>query len=532
MPLGPHVAKVASRYALMTGRLVAEPCESVGEVIVENTAVLITTTDMVTADLFDYLFVSSECAATAPGLIFESTVPELAQRLNYLANQLLQPIHGNAVEIYPYAEFNDISVGMRRMVGGSASRATLKDAITTPAAILTLVAHSNGFDLDVGSGLVLCNAGSSNDVPRDAGAPCCRTTKHCFRLNTPVGEASMSGSIISPEQVGGSIILLCACTGLLVRDGSRHWGFAAPMMGPSSKAVALITSWSPMMPRMEDLEAILRRLYAGCTLGESIAGVVTPSTTTRLALIGDPEVRLVAYPPEVVESVRFSQRNSDATADDGSVSFLQVLTFAAMLDTKLQTQSLARAANHEARLLELQLARGFAGNEETDHSQGLRSAMIAFIEECPTPLYHYWTPLASSVEVVRRLSCNFCGSVSEILEFHLRLLRLPTRILEICGQCGIRRDTPSLVEFSMTYSRGTFNLHGDRVVKRWAARLHIRSQDPNHSVVMPWPKEDSGLPSASFMPAFAAPPGPLFATLTLLRGTQLNVLAIPFDNTD
>jgi hypothetical protein len=517
-PLGPEAESAARRYAGLTGRATGPICTRPSEIDPLVTDVVVTTVPHVQPELMEVLYPGGSSARSVPGLIFAADPDALEARVVGLAERASSaPTSSALVELLPHTAVDEVTVGGRRVVGGEAPAAVIRDAVTSEAAVVSMLAHANGFDLNLGGGLVLCDATEARERG-PAGAPCCRLTGECFRLQVGLGEAAASERILSPRELRARVVFLCVCSGLLPGADGQVWGFADAFF--DGAAAAVITSWSILVPRSHDFGLVLHHLYGSRTVGEAVAALNRLDENVRLAVLGEPNMRIADPPPQAQASLNFSDPDTEIPGDGGR--FLHALLYGAALESSGDAQRLAAAAAEEVRVFEHLAGLGVAGMASSAGAR-MRRGVTAYLAACNGAILHDWTPLAGERKRVGRCPCPTCGDLADRFEFSFRSPGLAPRELLICARCGVCRDAPFGSELVLTRRGDAFEVRGSLPGSDWSALLHLRCQAKELTHVHVWPSGHDGAPQACFTPPAPWPPGPLAVTFTLLAGTDLAV---------
>lgn len=522
VPFGEEAASASRLYAEMTGRVAAPICYDFRAINPDEIAVLVTTTEQLNPQLLEWLY--SDSRSYASGLIHGSDGDDLCRRAEAIAAHfLVGPRARTAVELYPSSEMVDQTSGIRRVLGSGAPVPVVRAAITQPSAILTMLTHANGYDINLGSGLVLCDAsvGRGRDLE---GAPCCQFTGTCFRLHASMSEAATSELIVRPDEIDAHILALCVCDGLLTARAADQWGFASALLERGG-AAALITSWSILVPRAREVARLLSRLYQGDPVGVAVGRLNSSDTNIRLAVLGDPEARIEPLPDETIRGLDYSEPDDPVIGDGGR--FLQVMLYAVAVGTEGRVSSLALSAVDAARLFEHVTGLGLA-NTAPQAAAELRSRVTAFLSAYGGgAVMHFWTPLAGHRRRRPRQPCPSCHRPADVFRFDFRPPGLQPRELVICADCGISRDAILGSHAALTRRGDSFIVHLPEVQKDWAGVFHLRCQDRELSHVYVWPAESDGTPHPTFAPPRPWPPGPVTAVLNVLDGTDLTLVATP-----
>jgi hypothetical protein len=338
----------------------------------------------------------------------------------------------------------------------------------------------------------------------------------------PMADAVGSGRLVAPQDVHARIVFLCTCMGVLIpAEGSDPaWGYVDGLLG-NGHVAAVITSWSVLLPGVHTHALVLSHLYRGATTGEAVAALNRHDEAARLAVLGDPDVRIPPLPAAAIEQFRFGTPDETLPGDGGR--FLAALTYAAAVETEGEQQALAAAANDTLRMFEHAAGLGLVTSDESEIGTSMREAVAAFLGCCGSQIFQHWVPLTSSRRRLRE-RCHECGGQAYLFEYGFRQSGLPARALLICRSCGVLRDAPAGSQLGVTRDGRTFFLHGPLPSKDWVALLHLGCQDRTLSTRVPWPADESGAPARIFTPPGPWPPGQLAAGVILLAGAELTIV--------
>lgn len=518
---GADAAPAAGLYAELTGRRSGGIVRRVEEIDPARFTVLVTTTSRISPALLDALYPADARHGPAPGLIVAADATELERRVRAIAAQVRREPAGPVTELYPLAQFDDVSAGGRRVLGALAPAERVREALNSDSPLVSVLTHSNGFDAMLPGSLVLCNA-STPDGRAIEGAPCCQMTGQCYRTRLPMRDAIASGRLVRAEEVHGRILFLCTCCGILTPGEGIDpaWGYTDGLIASGHHA-AIITSWTVTLPTAASQAELLHPLYRGATAGEAVAAFNQRDDGVRLAVLGDPDVRIPPLPGEVVGELRYEAPHEPLPGDGGR--FLSALTYAAALEAEGEQQERAAAANDLLRAFEHAAGLGLPTSGESEIGTAMHEAVMAFMAGGGSLISQHWLPMTMSRQRATE-PCDGCGGPAGLFEYGFRQVGLPPRALLICPVCGLRRDAPAGSQLTLSRRGRTFGLNGPLPSRDWTALLHFGCQDRRLSTHVPWPADQGGTPARSFTPPGPWPPGPLSVALILLHGAELTVV--------
>lgn len=525
--LGADAEQAARIYAELTSRAVGATCLNSEEIHPGPSGVVVTTSDRLTADLLDTLYPRGGEDSSAPGIIFADTEDALIPRVQAVARAFLDDRRtGPPVELYAGSPLTDEIVGGRRVMGGGAPARAIREAVMSRSPLLSSITHSNGFDLYLDDRLTLCDATVARGRTL-VGAPVCRVTGECYRHRAPIAQAVEMGRLLSPHEIRARILFLCVCVGIVTADESRKWNYSGELLAGGDVA-AVITTWSIVLSRSDEIALVLGRLYRGEPAGRAVAALnrCRGNRHTRVALLGDPDARIEPLAPGAFTTLPLHEPVVAVLGDGGR--FLHALTMGIALHGSGEVRDLAAAAAAAVRRCEHLAAIGEPAASGSETARAMREAVVTYAGHVGgLRLLDHWTPLAYDARWVGESPCAACSGPSELLRFRFRAPGLAERDLVICPRCGLRRDGAIASELNLTRSGRTLTLHGRLPACDWAGMLHMGCDDASRSTSMPWPASARGEPARTFAPPGRWPPGTLSVSVIMVWNYELTVVSTP-----
>lgn len=478
----------------------------------------------VSTELLERLFSRDDGIDAVPGLMVATDPEQLLARAKSMAGKPALPAAGTVAEVYPFAPFEASGFGRRRVSGAQAGMAALRETIVSPHALLAVHTHSNGYDLMLGDGLALCHVTQDSSGPR---APGCVESRYCHRLRMPLEIASAPGHLIRPHDVQASIFVQLTCHGYLV-DGPVHdsyWGYT-PKLFDSPTLECVITSWSVLVPSSALFQDLLGLLYQGEPAGRAVAAVNSRHPPGRLAVFGNRDACII--PLDKGEACAFSFGTNLIPQSPGSEALLATVLYQAALTCEGKSSQLAAVASESARFAAHLARLGHSLDDDEPAGRCMRDDAMAFLAENGSLAFELWQPFAVDPPKLRRSDCSSCNSSSDVFAYNLTGGSFPlSRELELCPQCGIRRDTPAGMPLRLVHKDNRLWLEGPRPTRNWRAALHLGCQDRAAGWTVAWPADRDGRPAASIELPDSRPPGPLLLGLIIVQDATFSILNHP-----
>lgn len=326
------------------------------------------------------------------------------------------------INFFPSAPVGWHRINESEYIGSGATAAELSNAWSSGARVLTIFAHSDGIDVNLGGG-ILCGVKRHSEgeaVSRVLTATCVER-RWCHRLSLPISVALQNPRLIDPAVVEAGLVISMACFSVPVAEtpGRAQYSFLEQMFlsGGVRSAIAM---WGIGFVRPKEIEPLQIALDHGASVGE--AAIVLSNIKAvregrlRWSLLGDPD-----YRPFVATSASAAIRSE--TIDPGqikNISFEEALIFGCHMNA------------FNARTFEAAAALKLNAN-----SRSLLEAICAF----GTMPSKQWLMGDATItnQGVEQSVCSYCGGVTTTyrsLGFHAE----QRRILECCPSCGVTQD--------------------------------------------------------------------------------------------
>jgi hypothetical protein len=503
--------------------------------------VLVTTPAMVDARLMDALYTNAR-GRTVPGIICGSPDGGLIKQVivRAAAARLGDSPRNRFVELYPTAPFERARLSGRLVLGGGATAAEVREALTAGADVVTILSHGDGVDALLNPALTLCPMDELPPGVTAERAPYCQVTGLCFRHGVSVEKALRSGLTLSPRAIDARILVLGVCHGVLCAQGEidPSWGYLHALLS-NGRLGALVTSWSVVTPSPAMLKPLLSSLYSGETLGRATARLnnspLARKFGVRFCLFGDPDIRVKTAACRPAPARRAKRvKKAEGTGRHSQVNFGDLSFLRAYVVSAASKCSgpLAALAEDALRAVHSYEAGAWGGKEVEGPGDALgermRKAVLDFLYQRGTVISHDWVNLSVSQQPLPRTPCFNCGLLVNGTVYKFRLPSIAPRRLRICARCSIIEDAPATSDLTISMTAGgRIVLGGTLPRENWTAGLRLGCQNDPESHGHLWPADDKGAPAREFAPPAPWPPGPLKVALVMLAGASISVVNVP-----
>ncbi len=198
----------------------------------------------------------------------------------------------NSSHISSFADISSFKLGNNSLViGGKADTSTLKTSISSNFEILTLLGHSDGLDIGIGSS-VICPI---NSDLKNFEKLSCVYNNWCYRLNDNVSNIRNNRYFISINDVKANVLISLCCFSLILSESKLdpNTSFLAQLV-QNGQIGSAIVAWGIGFFKPNEIEELQHMVSHGLSLGETINKYkyepVMKNKRIRLAIIGDPEV--------------------------------------------------------------------------------------------------------------------------------------------------------------------------------------------------------------------------------------------------
>lgn len=417
--------------------------------------------------------------------------------------------------------------------GNDASAQAIRAALSAGAGLLSVVAHSDGFDLRFGDELFVC---SQIDMVEKGNEfrpkmPACRKHDFCYRVEQPLHNALGHSHLASPDIIRARTLLWLTCFGIVGHSTFTHpaWSLGRRLM-ESRTIGAFLTSWTLAIVRYDHLAAIADRLFTGLSIGESLRQARTETdgeVTATLCLIGDPRTTsgpdwsALVEPPLVGLNIGTNSHVRLRTPEACSVVSPYGLRLAEMSakQTLEAPWPVYRPIRHRREETTRRAARRVLttidqwDGKRRSNDGGLRLLMSAIAEHAclrSVPAWiNDWTTTAVLDSRGTDVRCR-CGAVAEA--FDADVGASGTRSVRICPGCGRIEDFATSVEphFEMRPERRSFELENWSPRGHWTGWVQVISQAERRRVFREWPRiADAPAPRLPLL-STGNPTGPVY----------------------
>lgn len=531
----------AFEHARLYAHLTRRSCELVEtrEQLAEfpHAAVVVTTYAHVDERLLDLLY-DRHPLTSAPGLIFSYDDADLSlQVLTRAAALHCRHDHfpHRRIDINPNIEFGAQMAPEFSIVGGEASPAEFRAALSGGAGLLTLYSHSDGIDAYLREGLVLCpmERADASEQP----APSCVVTGFCQRCSRPMSEVLGTDVLLHPRVIKAHVLVYCVCWGLYPSQNMYSPAYALSRRLLESFTVgALVTSWEINIQRLPLTARLFHDIARGLPLGEALARHLSSAEARgnyhKLCLIGDPALRLaplaVADPLDSIQA--FQKPPPPSQRSLAGLTLLRLMIHRGTpseLRPDAGATASATAAEYEAMLVD-------GRYYDAALAARFRRDMVDYLTSQDTMLSKCWSTFADTIEVLpAKAPCSVCGRRTIARAYVLRIAGCVPRREAVCPSCGSVEDSPIDRAMAMSVAPdGQMQLHGSLPRSDWHARITIERFYTRETDQWDWPAAATGEPVASFQVPQPWPLVPFRLSLIMVHGySEFTVLGCLYRGT-
>jgi hypothetical protein len=496
-------------------------------------AVVVTTPDHLTIELLDALY--PESARQAPGIVCGEPGPALRRQvlLRSAAAALGGPVSGPRVDFFPTIGLDVMRAGHHEVLGGRASVAARRDALTRGAGVVAVMTHCDGVDAFLGEGLAVC---AMDRVPPNANerfAPRCRITGLCHRHERTMADAYDSAAILTPEAIAARVLVWDVCFGVMPIGSTVDpgWGIGARLVD-SAAVGAILTTWQIVLSSPEHSARMSRDVARGVPVGRVLARFNRSQTSRerrhRMCLLGDPRVRLPRRDSPLAQPASERTRATRRVRPPASSETLLLrlcMSEAAARDPGKTVSAAAQRAREAIERVEWDTWKGAPGG---GLSGPLGNAMRAEVLEyayCRGKLLEAWMPYARSLRAVARSTCTACGRPTDVIKATMRPPGVADRRISICPLCGVVEDVPLSFDLRIELSGLAVKVHGQMPRHCWTGGVLLASSLQADHVRVAWPRDLDQAPSTAADLPSRWPIGPLRLSAIFIWDAQFAVLS-------
>jgi hypothetical protein len=530
-----NVEQAAQLYAHLSNRRVKVITTLADLAQGEFPAVVVTKFEGLTSTILDQLY-SFDNQYSAPGLIVADT-PDLLRR-QVLVRTAAANFHGSLkstqCHVFPNLEsLEEFSSQNLRILGGRATTSALQSAFQCKAGVVSVTTVSDGIDASLAPETILCGMDQISAMASEKFSPRCHTTGHCHRIGIPVGEALLSGKLISPDTIKAGIFVWNACWGLRPPEHviDPVWSLGNRLLA-SAVIGAVVTSWQMTITSPDYAMNISEDLAKGISVGEAVAHFnrSEPSRRVqhRMCLLGDPRVALPEQSLAIKKAKKLRPLGRTARYSAfGDVGLLRACII--KVSTELAHQkSILRPAKAAAKAIEhfeltAWLAPSVFGKREPHADVHMRSEVLRFLLRSSRPFFKDWLSFTRTLSADHSpQSCFACGNQPNVTLAHFRIPGVSPRLLSVCSHCSAVSDMQIGSNFGISVARDRYiALAGTWPDQEWQAGVSLWSALPGESIVIDWPKTVNGSPAPSVEIPQPWPVGQLRLSVAIIWRTQV-----------
>ncbi|WP_172331655.1 hypothetical protein [Mangrovicoccus sp. HB161399] len=376
-------------------------------------------------------------------------------------------------EISPTGEVRRETQAPTRDLDSSARKARLT-SVQMGADLLSLTGHSDGFDADLGHGLVLCGVNPEAQDCSVERAPRCVHTGQCHRHQIvhdvpddpwSIGRAAASGTLVPARLLVAKVFTFYSCWGILPNAHycDPKWGLMAEILSGCSVGT-VITTWKQEFIDVEAANEANQALQAGRSVGQAAAiynhHLGATAKGSRVVVLGDPEAQLAQNPSITSSHVRQSNSKCEKAIDSPS----NINSYSDFWKIYKQV------TNHKVQPHKQMVQRIDSGNQtnETD-------AIANFLLTTGTLFCENWIKFCDERSLRSSSSrCGNCGSVATKTSASFGHLNQISRVLLNCPSCSIVQDcTPDLENHCLSFDCGELTFSDGTDVNHLAAYIFL-----------------------------------------------------------
>jgi hypothetical protein len=422
------------------------------------------------------------------------------------------------------------------LVGGDASIAAWRAALSIGASILAVMTHSDGIDAFLGKELTLCSMSTVHlDANKDL-APRCWITGYCHRRETSVAEALSSTAIISPDEISARILAWDVCFGILPKGSvvGTAWSIGEKFWNSSSIG-AILTTWQVVITDIEDTLQISSNLASGMSAGESLITFNQSSASLdrghRLLLFGDPRVCCPATKCRLNVVSRNNPLGTGTTRmEKDLMPAMEDLLFLRLCMTCAYNRqdnsdlmiTLAHHAHMGVQQYEPEAWKKIPNmNMLHQLAENMRINTIQYVYE-RGKMVDSWIPYTQKLSGVLKSRCRLCGNQTDEIMADITLPNVEKRRLSICPVCGVIADTPWSFDLRFELVEDAIiKVHGSLPSNWLTGAIICKSSSLRDGLIIDWPADSSGKPCLEIKLTNPLPIGPVRMSLVFSGALSL-----------
>lgn len=538
--VGRPTAAIARLYAHLTGRRVAHAAD-LASAARQDPAVIVAMESDLAVEALDQL-AERASAGQVIGMIAGHDTPSLlTQALIRAAARPGTSRTPSRLALFPTRERSEKADDGDGVLDMATSSADLRAALGRGAGVLTVMAHSDGVDANLGSA-VLCPMDRTPEAADPERVPHCRQLGRCHRSGGMAIEQWLADPRrLAPEIIAARVLMFATCWGILppIAFDDSAWSLGRRLLA-NPRIGALVTSWEVHAFHPEDLLGFARDLSGGLDLGASVARLLATEysrqTGLRLCLLGDPRLQLAPtpVPPPPPASARrddgdagiaLSSSALDARST-GELAFLRLYVLAIAPDIE---RAAGDAALEAIGRYELACARGHAERDRDPVVDGWRDRVLDAVVARGPIAVHNWTSLSRGPRTRSTVTrCPHCQQRVLAREYPLRIPEAGPRIVMTCTRCGVIADGPGPRSIAIRVHRGAVHLTSDVPRNHWSARLVTYAKgERGAKLSVPWPAAGDGWPARSLPVPDGIGHGAHDVAVFLLHGVSWYIARVP-----
>ena len=496
--LGSAAKDAAQLYASLTLRDHRPVDHSFDLLGVEDLAVVVTTPDHLSPDLFDILQWARP--GSAPGLIFADE-EHLRLRCMVCALAAHGPMQATSYAEYFSRGVHPFAPDANGRADGPAETADLRRLISEAMGLLVMQIHCDGIDAYLSRDTILCARLEESGPLESHLCGRCYQEDWCHRLSLALSDGALNQLLLSPRMIRAGILLFDVCWGLLPPANVVHprhgLGFA---LTRNLNISAIISTWRPVFHSSDSIRGLVTDLRAGVPLGEAVgrhnASPEAQNLDLAFCIFGDPAARCSPQAPD-------AGTDSRATAVRPAVSVVPTAERTAQATALLAIRHLCRSPmmKHSAAselLVATERLQGLIDSDlappEARHgARDIRNGVMKLLCEEGPKLDIHWMYDAKATYMDTTNHACLCGDppCERLVTFRVRLGgddRL-CRILGLCQRCGIAEDLDPSLSVRVSAAGGSLRITGLSPQSDAQAALVVKGQQNTDRHVIPWPRE-------------------------------------------
>ncbi|MBI4667520.1 MAG: hypothetical protein HY751_14050 [Nitrospinae bacterium] len=494
----------ARLYAHLTGRrfLRAEALRDISQA--PGLSVLITDGGSLTGKTLQAINNNPVSRFQVPGVIcgYHPDQFRLLAILKTASARFVTAGYGDVVEIAPELPFAGAETEGISRFGGKAKVGMLRNALGKGSDQVLIHSHSDGVDVSLGPGGVLCPV-TAKMKPTGALTPDCMETKNCFRLETPIIRAQRNKVLIRPEEVRCRVLTLSACSALLPPDWhvDQRMGIA-PRLHVSPFVGAMIITCGLSHTSLRFMEKLAGLIGQGVPVGKALAKFrkmdMMNGGGRNLYLMGDPRVaippagRRAKTPVAKIPGGRRKRVLIGRAGAQGRLAFLR-LTLMSVISGGKKSSIAGEAQEALNALLAMEYALSQNCPPKAVNFCALQSRVIRLLLQT-LRFYDDWHKFSEPVgESLPHGVCPRCGGLAEMPRLKLRIEGAPSRRKTLCAYCGVLEDTSADSTFYLDATpEGRLKLMGEKPTAPCEGGALAHEVGTGGKLYFPWPKTGAG----------------------------------------